>query len=105
MHVRRGDLVALGELYLAGGGPVVSAEYVAAARSAATGGGPPEGTPYGFLWWARDDAFFAGGFGGQYLYVVPALELVAVTTGDAAVVTPTSASARRLIEDVVVPAV
>jgi hypothetical protein len=42
-----------------------------------------------------------GGFAGPYLYVVPALELVAVTTGDAAAWIPTSASPRTLVEDVV----
>jgi CubicO group peptidase (beta-lactamase class C family) len=105
LELRPRDLVSLGELYLAGGGALVSDEYVAAATTAATRGGPPEGTPYGFLWWIRDDGFFAGGFGGQYLYVVPALALVAVTTADVAVWTPTSASARRLIEEVVIPAV
>jgi CubicO group peptidase (beta-lactamase class C family) len=105
LELRPRDLVRLGEVYLAGGDSIVSERYAAAATTAATDGGSPEETPYGFFWWVRDDAFFAGGFGGQYLYVVPALELVAVTTGDAAVWIPTAASARRLIEDVVVPGI
>jgi CubicO group peptidase (beta-lactamase class C family) len=105
LELRPRELLRLGELYLAGGGSVVSRRYVDAATTAATAGGPPEGAPYGFLWWVREDAFFAGGFAGQYLYVVPALELVAVTTGDAAVWTPTAAGARRLLEEVVVPSV
>jgi CubicO group peptidase (beta-lactamase class C family) len=45
--------------------------------------------PYGYLWWRTRfshqghpvEAFFAGGNGGQYLFVVPELELVAVFTG------------------------
>ncbi len=105
LELRPQNLVALGEIYLAGGGSVVSSTFVESATTAATGGGPPEGTPYGFLWWIREDAFFAGGFGGQYLYVVPARGLVAVTTGDAAVWTPTAASARALLERIVLPAV
>jgi CubicO group peptidase (beta-lactamase class C family) len=38
---------------------------------------------YGFLWWTNGelpDAFFAWGYGGQLVYVVPSLQLVVVTT-------------------------
>jgi CubicO group peptidase (beta-lactamase class C family) len=105
LELRPRDLLKLGQLYLEGGGNLVPSEYVVAATTAATPGGPPEEAGYGYLWWIGEDGFFGAGFAGQYLYVIPRLELVAVTTGDAAVWTPTSASARRLLEDVVVPAV
>jgi CubicO group peptidase (beta-lactamase class C family) len=101
LELRPRDVLKLGQLYLDGGRAVVPADYVAAATKAATRGGPPETTGYGYLWWVTEDGFFGGGFAGQYLYVVPALELVAVTTGDAAVWIPSSASARNLVEDVV----
>jgi CubicO group peptidase (beta-lactamase class C family) len=112
LELRPRDLAALGDLYLrrgrVGGTQLLPGEYVDAATTAATSGGPPEGMPYGFLWWVTQTAslpsFFAGGFGGQYLSVVPALELVVATTADAAVWTPTSANPRRLVEEVVVPA-
>ena len=47
------------------------------------------GKPYGYLWWrllvpfrgSDVSAIFAGGNGGQYIFVVPELELVAVFTG------------------------
>jgi CubicO group peptidase (beta-lactamase class C family) len=46
--------------------------------------GPINTTNYGFLWWIdREpfrDAFFAWGWGGQFIYCVPALELVVVTS-------------------------
>jgi CubicO group peptidase (beta-lactamase class C family) len=101
LELRPRDLLKLGQLYLDGGRDVVPGEFVAAATSAATAGGAPEATAYGYLWWVTERGFFGGGFAGQYLYVVRALELVAVTTGDAAVWTPSSASARRLVEGVV----
>jgi CubicO group peptidase (beta-lactamase class C family) len=105
LELRPRDLLELGRLYLDGGRDVVPRDYVTAATTAATGGGSPEETGYGYLWWVTDDAFFGGGFAGQYLYVVPSLQLAAVTTGDAAVWIPSSGSPRRLLTDVVVPAV
>ena len=45
------------------------------------------GQMYGYGWWIRDiagyRAFYAWGFGGQFVFVVPALELVVVTTSAA----------------------
>jgi CubicO group peptidase (beta-lactamase class C family) len=87
----------------------VPASFVAAATTAHSAGGQPEGVPYGYLWWITEDcghrSFFAGGYGGQYLTVVPDLALVVVTTGDVDVFTESSRNLRRLVSDVVVPAV
>jgi len=59
------------------------------------------------LWWVTEDcghpSFFAGDYGGQYVTVVPALELIAVTTGDVAVFIESSRNLRRLVAEVVVP--
>ena len=39
---------------------------------------------YGYLWWTNDGgstpAYFAWGWGGQYIYIVPAKQLVIVAT-------------------------
>lgn len=47
---------------------------------------PRKGTGYGLLWWQRriggHDVKFAWGYGGQLVYVVPALEMVVVFTTD-----------------------
>jgi hypothetical protein len=63
--------------------------------------------PYGYLWWVGEDcgyrSFFAGGFGGQYVTVVPDVALVVVTTGDVDVFTETSRNLRCLVTQVVIP--
>jgi CubicO group peptidase (beta-lactamase class C family) len=108
LELRPRELVRLGELYLEGGQELLPPSFVAAATTAHSAGGPPEGVPYGYLWWIAEDAgypsFFAGGYGGQYVTVVPELALVVVTTGDAAVLIETSRNLRRLVAEVVVPA-
>jgi CubicO group peptidase (beta-lactamase class C family) len=112
LEVRPLDLVRLGELYLrhgrTGDAQILDPGYVDASTSAVTQGGPPEGVAYGYLWWIAEragrPAYFAGGFGGQYVTVVPELELVVVTTGDVDVFIPSSADPLLLVEDVVIPA-
>jgi CubicO group peptidase (beta-lactamase class C family) len=46
--------------------------------------GAQRSVTYGYLWWVADppstQAFFAWGYGGQFVYVVPSLDLVIVTT-------------------------
>ena len=47
--------------------------------------GPLSRVTYGMLWWVSDDApaaFFAWGYGGQFVYVVPSRDLVVVATTD-----------------------
>ena len=112
LELRPRELARHGELYLNGGRvgdmQLVPEGFVAAATTAATGGGFPESVPYGYLWWIAEDAghpsFFAGGYGGQYVTVIRDLELVVVTTGDVDVLTDTSRNLRRLVAEVVVPA-
>ena len=108
------DLLNLGQLYLNGGlwngDRVVDESYVRTATSPLMEGGPPERCRYGLLWWVADRAspphYFAGGYGGQYIMVVPDLDLVAVTMGDAdAMVRPSMGlMLRHLLYQEVVPA-
>lgn len=112
LELRPRDMARLGELYLARGRnahgmQIVDASYVVAATTPATAGGPPEGVAYGYLWWITrhggKHALFAGGFGGQYVTVVPELGLAVATTGDVDVFIPSSADALSLVEEVIIP--
>jgi CubicO group peptidase (beta-lactamase class C family) len=111
LELRPRDLLRLGELYRnrgrCGEVQLLPSSFVAAATTRRSAGGPPEDVPYGYLWWVTNDggyhSFFAGGFGGQYLTVIPELDLVVVTTGDVDVFTDTSRNLRRLVSEAVIP--
>lgn len=85
------DLARIGYLYLKRGDwfgkRVLPASWVEAAtrtHSRPSGMGRAEDSGYGYLWWVDEEwgGFSAHGAGGQYLLVVPHLDLVAVFTGD-----------------------
>lgn len=87
LKLRPQDMVALGQLLLAGGRwdgeQLVPRAWVDEATSPhVEAGGDADG--YGYQWWIAspdgDEAFLAVGFGGQVIEVVPDRELVVVTT-------------------------
>ena len=86
------QMVAFGELYL-NEGRVNSSQIVPKAwieRSFVPRGRSRfNGNSYGYGWWMRDlgkhRAYYAWGFGGQYIFVIPDLELVVVTTSSSTV--------------------
>jgi CubicO group peptidase (beta-lactamase class C family) len=81
------QMVSFGELYLnrgrAGGSQVVPESWVQQSL-VPRGRSPISGNEYGYGWWIREmgghRAYYAWGFGGQYIFVVPDLDLVVVTT-------------------------
>jgi CubicO group peptidase (beta-lactamase class C family) len=81
------ELLAFGELYRnhgrANGRTIVPEAWVADSLAVRTYS-PRNGQGYGYGWWSSNlagyDAHFAWGFGGQYVFLVPALELTIVTT-------------------------
>ena len=90
MYLTPRAMLAFGQLYLdrgrANGRQVVpeawiDSSFVVRAYS------PWNGHGYGYGWWHRrsgvHDVHFAWGYGGQYIFVVPSLGLVVVTTSDA----------------------
>jgi CubicO group peptidase (beta-lactamase class C family) len=81
------EMLKFGELYLhrgqIDGRQIVPAAWVADSFTARTQS-PISGHQYGYGWWMDEmeghRVYFAWGFGGQYIFVVPDLELVVVTT-------------------------
>ena len=81
------QMLAFGEMYLAGGRwgdkQVVPREWVEASFQA-RGRSRRSGQRYGYGWWTREFAgrqvWFAWGYGGQYIFLIPELDLVFVTT-------------------------
>jgi CubicO group peptidase (beta-lactamase class C family) len=90
LYLRPADMVKLGELMLRegvwNGAPVIPADWVRASTAAqvSTGNAVPFGPEYGYLWWVgHDDGrdfYFANGYAGQFILVVPELDLVATAT-------------------------
>ena len=74
------SLGRLGELWRAGGQPLLDPRFAAEMTTAQSPGGPPEDLPYGFGFWVGDGLLLAGGWAGQHVLVLP--DAVVVTTGD-----------------------
>jgi CubicO group peptidase (beta-lactamase class C family) len=90
MGLRPRDMLVVGELYRnAGvheGRRVLPASWIRDSWTPRTTS-PFNGHRYGLGWWGRlsngYDVRFAWGYGGQFIFVVPELELTIVTTSDA----------------------
>lgn len=94
LDLRPRDLARFGQLYLQRGASgtlrVIPADWTERSTASRFGwrfdSGALLGISYGFLWWvvpeAREPLYLAWGYGGQYVVVVPMLNLVLVTTTD-----------------------
>lgn len=84
------DMIKIGELYLNkgvyNGTRVVSQAWIDKASSfkITTNNAQPFGPNYGYFWWLGNihghDYFFANGYGGQFIVVVPDIRLVVTAT-------------------------
>jgi hypothetical protein len=91
IELRPRDMMKLGQLYLQegkwNGKEIVTQAWVNESTSTKINTG--SGLGYGYFWWTRDfkwkgktvRSFFAWGYGGQYIFVVPELNLVVALTG------------------------
>jgi CubicO group peptidase (beta-lactamase class C family) len=91
MHLSPREMMAIAQLYLHGGnhsgGQLISPEWIVASldlhvRSRRGSRG------YGYGWWMRrtggHDVYYAVGYGGQYIFLVPELDLAVVMTSSLA---------------------
>jgi CubicO group peptidase (beta-lactamase class C family) len=100
-------MLAFGELYLnggrAGGRQVVAKAFIDETFKP-RGRSRISGREYGYGWWMREMAgrqtYYAWGFGGQFIVLVPSLELVIVSTS-AATVGDDRREHRRTVDDII----
>lgn len=93
MFMTARDMAKFGLLYLnrglVDGQQVIPEDWVlASTRRQAEVGGDPDKDGYGYLWWIRqyygNYVYYASGYGGQYIFCAPELNLVVVTTSSLA---------------------
>ena len=94
MHLRALDMISIGRMFLNrglyGGSQLVSSDWVDLSTSPAISseGEIPFFDGYGYLWWTgennRGSYYFANGYGGQFIVVFPALNLVVTAQSEIA---------------------
>ena len=114
LELRPRDMAQLGRLFLeqgrSGSKTVVPEAWVDRAVQAQApvrfSYGPLNQVGYGYLWWIHEhpdyEAFFAWGYGGQFIYCVPSQDLVVVTTAQWRVSSSTSDAQAKAILDLIV---
>ncbi len=108
LQLRPRDMAKFGQLFLDQGvwqgEQLISAEFVQQATTSQVETGEASG--YGYLWWLGEvegyASYAAVGFGGQFVHVVPELELVTVLTSN---YWPPRDNSSEIIEALIVPAV
>lgn len=110
LYLRARDMAKFGYLYLNrglwDGQQIIPAAWVDVSTQPHIQGGFPQDADYGYLWWVTAERgytmYFAAGYGGQYIAVVPELDLVIVITSE---VSGLHTENRALIPDFIIPAV
>lgn len=108
------DMAKFGYLYLNegqwDGHVIVPVDFTRASTTYKSPGDSTGGAAYGYQWWVTNtpdgrDAYFALGYGGQYIYVVPSLDLLVVVVKGFEEPAPVLSPPRPVIETVIIPAV
>jgi CubicO group peptidase (beta-lactamase class C family) len=108
LNITARDMAKIGILYLKhgqwDGKQIVSDGYVSESIAPHNSGGPPLNASYGYQWWVGKtttgfDAFFAAGYKGQLIYIVPEQNLVIAVAADS-----TPGGSQKLVNDVALPA-
>jgi CubicO group peptidase (beta-lactamase class C family) len=110
------QMLAFGDMYLRGGKinetQVVPAKWIETSLTARTVSRRESDRFYGYGWWVRElsghQTFYAWGYGGQFIFLVPSLDLVVTVTSDSE-----PGSERRshlgavygIVEDLIIPEV
>jgi CubicO group peptidase (beta-lactamase class C family) len=106
LSLRTLDMAKLGQLYLQNGmwagRQILPETYVREATRRRSEGGLPLSLPYGYMWWvvhshAARPTFMAAGYGGQFVWVYPPLDLVIATTSAVSREAPQRFQAMKLI--------
>jgi CubicO group peptidase (beta-lactamase class C family) len=114
MSLTARQMLAFGEMYLNGGQvngkQVVPAKWVETSLAARTVSRRDSERFYGYGWWVRELAgfqtYYAWGYGGQFIFLVPKLNLVIVTTSASEPGTERRShldAIYDIVEDVVIP--
>lgn len=114
MYLTPREMLRFGELYLnrgrLGDRQIVPAAWIDSSWTERTSS-PWNGHRYGYGWWTRTaqqhTVRFAWGYGGQFIFVVPELQLIVVTTSDAETARDGSHTwtLHRILEEDLIPAV
>lgn len=84
------DMAKIGYLYLKKGNwkgkQIIPVDFVNNSIQKHNEGGYPENEAYGYLWWITTiegySAYLAAGYGGQYIIVIPELDMIITTTSN-----------------------
>jgi CubicO group peptidase (beta-lactamase class C family) len=110
LSLRSRDMAKFGHIYLNqgiwNGEQVVPQDWVNVSTRKHNDGGPPIGEQYGYQFWIttinEHSAYFAAGYGGQFIYVIPDLKIVVVITSNYDL---DHGENREIINEFVVPSV
>ena len=119
LFLRPRDLAKFGQLYLDNGNwqgqQLISADWIAdtVVRRVDISSWATFSEAYGFQWWLDDlsykfqpvETWVTSGYGGQYLFVIPSLDLVVAFTGHNYEPGPGIGNLYLMMEDFILPAI